>query len=446
MQRPAVSVPPSDGGTHRRFGRFTVSPQHAEAENTAASLAAAAAVVDVPGGLDQRQPSGSGATIAADGGGAVEEAAEREQRAAAAAAAVSAEPPPAAAGTAVDQPEQATKLQSLHQLQAILDTQHTLFTKTWEDMKEQVYRALLQKDSSHPPQQASRPTTPTSTHSASSSRTPPIMGERPASGGGSGGGGSGGGSGGGGCGGACGGLGCGAAGRGGNGSVCATASTWRRRGGGSGCCERRTTSPPLQATLCNRLAMAKSSLQAASNNSSGSACAGAGGGSGGGATSSVWLLPSPALSPPSSTPSQGLRVRRFDAETTMDVFARGGGPHSPPMSAASRRSLKPRNSPNNRQPASVMEPCMDDFIACSLSATLLAIRRLHSAKSYWRPKERVSPLVPRNLKIPSRNSLLETRPLPSSSRTTKSCAGSTGRPTHMEWSRGRDFLERNNSR
>jgi len=198
MQRPAVSVPPSDGGTHRRFGRFTVSPQHAEAENTAASLAAAAAVVDVPGGLDQRQPSGSGATIAADGGGAVEEAAEREQRAAAAAAAVSAEPPPAAAGTAVDQPEQATKLQSLHQLQAILDTQHTLFTKTWEDMKEQVYRALLQKDSSHPPQQASRPTTPTSTHSASSSRTPPIMGERPASGGGSGGGGSGGGSGGGG--------------------------------------------------------------------------------------------------------------------------------------------------------------------------------------------------------------------------------------------------------
>mmetsp|Transcript_28367 Transcript_28367/g.90256 ORF Transcript_28367/g.90256 Transcript_28367/m.90256 type:complete len:244 (+) Transcript_28367:86-817(+) len=72
---------------------------------------------------------------------------------------------------AADQP---SKIESLHKLQAILEAQHHLFTKTWEDMKDQVYTALLHKDGGNPqPQQAAQPDTPTSTHSTSSCRTPP---------------------------------------------------------------------------------------------------------------------------------------------------------------------------------------------------------------------------------------------------------------------------------
>ncbi|CAE8669210.1 unnamed protein product, partial [Polarella glacialis] len=62
----------------------------------------------------------------------------------------------------------AGKIESLQKLQAILDSQHRIFTQTWEDMKDQVYSALL-----HQVPTATRPDTPTSTYSASSTRTPP---------------------------------------------------------------------------------------------------------------------------------------------------------------------------------------------------------------------------------------------------------------------------------
>lgn len=72
--------------------------------------------------------------------------------------------------------DQANKVESLHKLQAILETQQHLFTKTWEDMKDQVYRALLHKDANVPlPQTATRPNTPTSTYSSASCRTPPFI-------------------------------------------------------------------------------------------------------------------------------------------------------------------------------------------------------------------------------------------------------------------------------
>jgi len=62
---------------------------------------------------------------------------------------------------------------SLEQLEHILEAQQDIFTKTWEDMKQQVYRAILHKDGKGPPPLV-LPNTPTSNLSTSSNRTPPM--------------------------------------------------------------------------------------------------------------------------------------------------------------------------------------------------------------------------------------------------------------------------------
>lgn len=78
---------------------------------------------------------------------------------------------PASVATAASPAEGQTRLEAIHKLQAIFEAQNSLFMKTWEDMKDQVYTALLHRDGQQV-SQATRPNTPTSTYSACSSRTP----------------------------------------------------------------------------------------------------------------------------------------------------------------------------------------------------------------------------------------------------------------------------------
>merc|ERR1719433_11554 len=71
--------------------------------------------------------------------------------------------------------EQANKVEALQRLHALLEAQHHAWTKTWQDMEEQVYNVLLHPDSGRAPaSQATRAHTPTSAHSPSSCRTPPC--------------------------------------------------------------------------------------------------------------------------------------------------------------------------------------------------------------------------------------------------------------------------------
>lgn len=63
------------------------------------------------------------------------------------------------------------RLETLQKLQAILEAQQQVFSKTWEEMKEQVHKAILHREAAL---QVTRPNTPTST---SSCRTPPPSGQ-----------------------------------------------------------------------------------------------------------------------------------------------------------------------------------------------------------------------------------------------------------------------------
>jgi len=71
--------------------------------------------------------------------------------------------------------EQTNQIEALQRLHVLLEAQHHAWTKTWQDMEEQVYNALLHPDNSRTlTSQVARAHTPTSAHSSSSCRTPPC--------------------------------------------------------------------------------------------------------------------------------------------------------------------------------------------------------------------------------------------------------------------------------